>query len=130
MLSQSRKRNSNAVDSGRLTLIEGSTASLAAVAPVDIVFANHVLYFWHQPADELTRLHRSLVGRGIVALGYQLRQNMPPISQKQFPRAGHILYESDEDVAALLRSTGFTNISHKVKGSPDAPEGRVTLATA
>jgi hypothetical protein len=89
-----------------------------------------VLYFWHQPTDELTRLHRSLVGRGIVALGYQLRQNMPPISQKQFPRAGHILYESDEDVAALLQSTGFTNISHKVKGSPDAPEGRVTLATA
>jgi trans-aconitate methyltransferase len=130
MLSQSRKRNSNAIDSGRLTLIEGSTASLAAIAPVDIIFANHVLYFWHQPADELTRLHGFLVGSGILALGYQLRQNMPSMPQRQFPRAGHILYESDEDVAALLRSTGFTNISHMVKGSPEAPEGRVTFATA
>jgi hypothetical protein len=55
---------------------------------------------------------------------------MPSMPQRQFPRAGHILYESDEDVAALLRSTGFTNISHMVKGSPEAPEGRVTFATA
>jgi SAM-dependent methyltransferase len=56
MLSQSRKRNLAELRAGRLTLTEGSAASLAAIAPVDVVVANHVLYFWHQSADELARI--------------------------------------------------------------------------
>lgn len=63
-------------------------------------------------------------------LGYQLKQNMPPMAQKRFPRQGHLLYGSDDEVAALLRSSGFVNVSHKVKGSVEAPEGRATFGTA
>jgi hypothetical protein len=47
MLSQSQKRNLAAVRAKRLSLIEGDTSSLTQVAPIDIIVANHVLYFWH-----------------------------------------------------------------------------------
>lgn len=130
MLSQSRRRNLAEVEAGRLALVHGSVASLAEIAPIDVVAASHVLYFWHQPAGELLAVHRSLRPGGLLALGYQLRQNMPPMAQKHFPPQGHLLYESDDQVARLLRSAGFAAVSHKVKGPPAAPEGRVALATA
>lgn len=86
MLSQSKKRNLAEARAGRLTLTEGGTASLAAIGPVDVVIANHVLYFWHQPADELAAIHAALRPGGLLALGYQLKQNMPQMAQKHFPR--------------------------------------------
>jgi hypothetical protein len=55
---------------------------------------------------------------------------MPAVAQKHFPRQGHLLYSSDDEVANVLRSAGFAAVSHKVKGPPDAPEGLVALATA
>jgi SAM-dependent methyltransferase len=124
MLSQSRKRNLTEVQGGRLILTEGDTASLAAIAPLDVVLANHVLYFWHQPADELAAIHTALRSGGVLALGYRLRQNMPAMHQKHFPRQGHLLYDSDEQVTGLLTAAGFATISYQVKG-----HGRVALAT-
>jgi hypothetical protein len=87
-------------------------------------------FIWHQPAGELTAIHGCLRHGGLLALGYQLRQNMPPMAQKHFPQQGHLFYESDEDVAHLLRSAGFSAVSHQVKGPPAAPGGRVALAIA
>jgi trans-aconitate methyltransferase len=130
MLSQSKKRNLAAARAGRLTLTEGGAASLAAIAPVDEVIANHVLYFWHQPADELAAIHAALRPDGLLALGYQLKQNMPQMAQKHFPRQGHLLYDSDEQVARLLAAAGFAAITHHMKGPPAAPQGRVALATS
>lgn len=130
MMAQSRKRNAAQVKAGRLTLVEGDVASLAGAAPLDAVVANHVLYFWHEPVDELTLIHGFLRPGGLLALGYQLRQNMPPMARKHFPPQGHRLYSSEDEVAELLRSAGFAAVSHKVKGPPEAPEGRLSLATA
>ena len=130
MLSQSSKRSLAEVRAGRLTLTEGGTASLAAIAPLDVVVANHVLYFWHQPADELAAIHAALRPGGLLALGYQLKQNMPQMAQRHFPRQGHLLYSSDEQVARLLAAAGFAAITHHVKGPSAAPDGRVTLATS
>ena len=130
MLSQSRKRNQAEVRAGRLTLAGGSAAALDAIAPVDVVVANHVLYFWHQPAAELAAIHAALRPGGLLALGYQLRQNMPAMAQRHFPRQGHLLYDSDEQVTRLLAAAGFAAITHRVKGPPAAPHGRVALATS
>ncbi len=129
MLSQSRRRNLAEVKAGRLVLVRGSVASLAELAPADVVAASHVLYFWHQPGDELLAIHRSPVWRAARARR-QLRQNMPPMAQKHFPPQGHLLHESDDQVARLLRSAGFAAVNHQMKGRPAAPEGRVALATA
>jgi trans-aconitate methyltransferase len=130
MLLQSRKRNQADSRNGRLTLVRGDATALAGAAPLDLVVANHVLYFWHEPTDELTVIHGFLRPGGLLALGYQLRQSMPPMAQKHFPAQGHRLYSSDDEVAQLLGAAGFTTVTHIVKGPPEAPEGRATLATA
>jgi SAM-dependent methyltransferase len=128
MLAQSRKRNSAQVKAGRLALVRGSVASLAEIPPLDVVVACRVLYFWHRPADELLAIHRSLRRGGLLALGYQLKPNMPPMAQKYFPQQGHLLYETEDEVARLLRSAGFKTVTHQMKGTL-AAEGRVALAT-
>lgn len=130
MLSQSRKRNRAAVDAGRLTLLEGGVASVSACAPVDIVMANHVLYFWRDPVAELTELRTFLRPGGLLALGYQLRENMPAMAQKRFPAAGHRLYETEADVTGVAVAAGFSAVAHEVKGPGEAPKGRVMLAAA
>jgi trans-aconitate methyltransferase len=130
MLAQSTKRNRAAVAAGRLTVLEGGVAALGSVAPVDVVMANHVLYFWSDPVAELAEIRSSLRPGGLLALGYQLRANMPPMAQKRFPVAGHRLYETEDDVTAVALAAGFGSVEHVVKGPADAPEGRVALATA
>ena len=129
MLAQSRRRNAALADDGRLSLLEGNAAVLGDLAPIDIVAANHVLYFWREPEVELSLIGRSLRPGGLLALGYQLRSNMPAMAQKQFPRQGFQLYDSDEEVHALLRSAGFIGVGQRVKGSPERFEGRLALAT-
>lgn len=130
MLGQARKRNLAEVEAGRLTLIEGSTSALSQIAPADIVMANHVLYFWHEPVAELTQIHHHLRQGGLLALGYQLRQNMPSMAQKRFPENGDLLYDSDGEVDELTRAAGFASVSHLVKGAPEKPAGRLALAVA
>ena len=130
MLSQSRKRNQSAVSAGRLTLIEGGVSALSASHHMDMVMANHVLYFWQDPAAEMAQIRDHLRPGGLLALGYQLKQNMPAMAQRRFPRAGHQLYETDDEVTRLVSAAGFGSVWHIVKGSADAPEGRVMLATA
>jgi trans-aconitate methyltransferase len=130
MLAQSRKRNQSAVATGRLTLLEGDASALRASAPADLVMANHVVYFWRDPVVELAQIRGHLRAGGLLALGYQLKQNMPPMAQKRFPPAGHQLYETVEELTHLVTTAGFSSISHAVKGSAQAPEGRVVLAAA
>ena len=65
-----------------------------------------------------------------LALGYQLRQNMPRMSQRQIPRLSHLLFDSDAEVGGLLSSAGFASVEHRIKGSVESPEGRLALATA
>jgi SAM-dependent methyltransferase len=129
MLAQSRKRNLEHSNSGRLILIEGDPSSLSRLAPLDLVLAVHVLYFWRRPDAELAQIRAALRPGGCLALGYQLRQNMPPGSQRNFLKEGYRLYESDDDVATLLREAGFKNVSLVIKGPSEAPEGRLALAT-
>jgi ubiquinone/menaquinone biosynthesis C-methylase UbiE len=129
MLSQSRRRNVEQANAGRLVLIEGGVESLQALAPVDLIVAAHVLYFWHEPTDALAQIYRALRPGGAIGLGYQLRVNMPAISQKNFPKEGHVLYDSDGAVSTLLAGAGFKNVSFFVMGPSQAPEGRLALAT-
>ena len=130
MLSQSRKRNQSAVAAGRLMLLEGGVPALSKSEPADIVMANHVLYFWQDPAAQMAHIRGFLRPGGLLALGYQLKANMPAMAQRRFPAAGHRLYEADEEVAGLAITSGFGPVTHIVKGPDEAPEGRVMLATA
>lgn len=128
MLAQARKRNRDAVDAGRLTLLEGGVPALAEARPADVVMANHVLYFWSAPVTELAGIRAVLGEGGLLALGYQLRHDMPAMAQRKFPVAGHRLYDAADDVTRLAVEAGFASVTQLVKGAADAPEGRVLLA--
>jgi SAM-dependent methyltransferase len=130
MLAQARKRNQSAVATGRLTLLEGDTSELRASEPADLVMANHVVYFWRDPVAEMSRIRGCLRAGGLLALGYQLKHDMPVVARKRFPPAGHQLYETVDELTDLVTTAGFTSVSHAVKGSEQAPEGRVVLAVA
>ena len=130
MASQARSRNRMSVSAGRLSLTVGGVARLAEIAPIDLVFANHVLYFWHEPEAELRQIRAFLRPGGLLALGYQLKQNMPVMAQKYFPLDGHLLYETNDQIDGVLRGAGFSSISHRVKGPVAAPEGQLAIAIA
>jgi trans-aconitate methyltransferase len=128
MLGQARRRNAAALAAGRLELVQGDASTAQRFAPLDLILAVHVLYFWPTPVEELTRLRGALGTHGALALGYQLGPDMPPVARQQFPRAGHRLYGADDEVRQVLTEAGFTRIDIAVKGPADAPHGRLALA--
>ncbi len=129
VLKSARRRNALAIAGGRLTLVTGDIEKTVGYAPADLVLASHVLYFWADPVSELRRIDEILAPHGHVALGYQLRQHMPPIAQRTFPQEGFTLYDSDDQVAAALQHAGFTPPEIRVFGDPAHPGGRLALAT-
>ena len=129
VLNSARRRNTLAIAGGRLTLVTGDVAKAAEHGPANLVLACHVLYFWADPVRELRRVREVLAAHGHVALGYQLRQHMPPIAQHTFPQEGFTLYDSDNQVAALLQHAGFTTPEVCIFGDPAHPGGRLALAT-
>ena len=129
VLKNARRRNAPAIADGRLTLVTGDIERAAAHGPADLALACHVLYFWADPARELRRVGEMLTAHGHIALGYQLRQHMPPISQRTFPQEGFTLYDCDDQVAAVLQQAGFTPPEVRIFGDPGHPGGRLALAT-
>lgn len=129
VLRSARRRNATAVAAGRLKLVTGDTQTSITYGPADLIIACHVLYFWTNPVNELRRIRDALGPAGHLALGYQLRQNMPPISQRAFPAEGYVLYDSDDQLATVLDIAGFTNPEFHVFGDHDRPLGRLALSS-
>jgi SAM-dependent methyltransferase len=128
MLSQARRRNADALAAGRLELVQGDASTTQRLAPLDLILAVHVLYFWPDPVGELTRLRGALGPGGALALGYQLGPDMPRVAQQQFPRAGHRVYGPDDAIRQVLTGAGFGRVDITVKGPAGAPHGRLALA--
>lgn len=132
MIVQSRGHNLSESECGRLHLIQGDVGALGELAPVDLVVAIHVLYFWHQPRDELARVRAALRPGAIVAIGYRLRKDVPRVARRQFPAEGHRLYDSDQEVIALLREAGFADVEVTTQeaASGQGSSGRLAFGTA
>lgn len=130
VLKSARHRNADAIRAGRLELVVGDVATAAAYGPADLIVACHVLYFWTNPMSELRLIREALTATGHLALGYQLRQNMPHTSQRAFPSQGFILYDSDDQVAELLEKAGFTSPEVLISGDDERPQGRLAVTTA
>jgi SAM-dependent methyltransferase len=129
-VSHATRRNRDAVRSGRLDLVQGDAANLRRYAPVDLVVAVHVLYFWHDPQAAVRQVKELLGPGGRLAIGYQLKSHMPPAAQRDFPAEGHVLYASDRDVQDAVAGGGLTPAEPVVFGPPEQPSGRVLVATA
>jgi SAM-dependent methyltransferase len=126
---QAAGRNRAAIRAGRLHLLQGDASVLAPHAPIDLVVAVHVLYFWQEPVQALQAVARLLTPQGHVALGYQLERHMPPVAQRDFVAEGHRLYTSDDHVAELLGPAGLKAEHQCVIGDAESPTGRLLIAS-
>jgi trans-aconitate methyltransferase len=125
VLAAARRRNKEALGQGRLTLVEGDVSSAGRYQPIDVAIAVHVLYFWPEPVDQLRLILSMLAPGGTLAIGYELRSNMPKISQRNFPKEGFRLFDSDDEVSAVFDQAGFRNPALTVFDTG----GRVAIAT-
>jgi trans-aconitate methyltransferase len=116
MVKQARRRNAASVRSGRLTLVHGNMNAIKAFHPVDLIVAVNVLYFWRDPHTELQKVRDALGPKGVVALSYQLRRNLPVRVQEAFPLAGYRLYDTDDEIKTLLRDAGFGRVDSMTRG--------------
>ena len=132
MIVQSRRRNAHEIDGGRLHLTEGDVSALGEPAPLDLVVAVNLLYFWHEPGVELARVRAALRPGASVAIGYLLRKDMPRMAQRQFSAEGYRLYDSDQQVITLLHEAGFADveITTQEAAAGQRSSGRLALGTA
>jgi len=128
MLDQSRRRNAGAIQSGRLDLRQGDVEQISP--PPNLLLAVHVLYFWHEPEAVLKQMRATLASGAVLALGYRCRADMPSPAQRDFPREGHRLYESEGDVRALLTSAGYQDVESHSITSGDHALGWLTTGRA
>lgn len=130
MAGQATARNRAALKAGRLRLLQGDTSVLAPYAPVDLVLAVHVLYFWDDPVASLEAVREMLPPGGHLALGYQLERHMPAVARRDFVAQGHRLYASDDEVVEMVAAAGLTAEHQSVIGADERPMGRLLLASA
>jgi trans-aconitate methyltransferase len=123
---QAERRDRQAIQEGRLRLVLGDAGAVAGSVPVDLVVAVHVVYFWHRPDRELTQVGDLLTAGGRLAVGYQLRRDMPAAAQRDFPTEGHRRYESDNEVRRLVENNGF---HVRIFGEATRPRGRLLIAS-
>jgi len=129
MQRQLRRRNRAACSTGRLRTVTGDLGQVDGVRDADLVVAIHVVYFWKQPVAELRRAAGVLRPRSLIALAYQLRDQMPAVAQRDFPRSGDRVFESDDEVHTMLVDAGFAPLPVRLLGDVASPAGRLMLAS-
>lgn len=128
MRARARKRNAAEIPTGHVEIQQGDASTLPYPdASFEKVMAVHVLYFWSDAVATLQELRRVLQPGGVVAIGFQLKEHMPPLAQEGFAQTGATLYAAEEDVAALLAAAGFTHIRVEVQRASTGPSGYCAL---
>lgn len=129
MVDRARRRHRRAIAEGRLEIYQGDAASLPFDdATFDSVCGTHVIYFWPDPVVVLRELRRVLKMGGLLALGYQDRNHMPPRAVEGLTGAGARLM-GPGDVEGLLREAGFADVRLEVMPGDAGPAGFCVLAT-
>lgn len=125
-----QRRNRAAIASNRLKLLQGNAGALKGMSgTIDLIVAVHVLYFWSTPQANIRQICDLLSTGGCLALGYQLRGHMPGPAQRDFPTAGHHLYDSDAQVRELVQNGGLHVADVRVFGDSANPGGRLLIAS-
>lgn len=116
MVEQADQMNADLIETGqcRFVLRDGPTLPFADDS-FDKLLTVNTLYFWNDPAAELTEIRRVLVPGGLLVIGIRPRWVMAPIPFVQY---GFTTYEPDE-VAALLTAHGFQHPNIFVEPEPD-----------
>jgi arsenite methyltransferase len=108
MLSQGQRRFRGEVASGRVELRRGDVSGIPFDdARFDAAFSTNAIYFWPDPAAGIAEIRRVLKPGGRLVLGTAAIETM---KRRPFTREGFRLF-TDEELATLLRDTGFAEVS-------------------
>jgi hypothetical protein len=69
MVAEAARRNRAAIAAGRRRLVRGEASAASMFAPLDLILAVHVVYFWADPVAPLEQLRAALTPGGVLALG-------------------------------------------------------------
>ena len=129
MANQARARHRQAIADGRVQVTTGDASALPFDdAAFDKVCGTHVVYFWSDPVATIGELRRVLRPGGVLALGYQERERMPPRAAQGLAAAGAKLVDPGE-VEDLVRKAGFSDVRVESKPGDAGPAGFCVLAT-
>lgn len=129
MASQARVHFRSSIAQGRLEIHTGDAASLPfSEGSFDKVCATHVVYFWRDQLSTIRELRRVLRPGGVLALGYQERDRMPPQAVRSLTAAGASLVGPGE-IEDLARRAGFEQVRVETRPGSGGPSGFCMLGT-
>jgi SAM-dependent methyltransferase len=129
MARQARDRFRDAIAEGRLKIHTGDAASLPFdEGTFDKVSATHVVYFWPDQNATVGELRRVLRPGGVLAVGYQEQDRMPPRAARGLAAAGARLV-GPGDVEDMARRAGFGHVRVETRPGDRGPSGFCMLAT-
>src|SRR5262249_35285171 len=128
MVQQARSRHADAIAAGRLEIRQGDATSLPYEdATFDKACGAHVIYFWPDQERTVRELRRVLRPGGMLALGYQEREHMPPGSASTLSMAGARLV-GPGDVERIVRAAGFEEVRLETRVTSAGPAGFCAVA--
>lgn len=115
MVSQAKKKNRDAVRSGKVKLHWASVADIpAAEATFDRVFTANTVYFWPDPTTNIQEVLRVMNSGAIFLCGLRLKGDMLQMDVVAENRdIFQNLYTLDE-ITSLLESAGFVKVTPHV----------------
>jgi ubiquinone/menaquinone biosynthesis C-methylase UbiE len=115
MVQAARKRNADAIQSGRIELRQGEVDSLPYPdQSFETAFSLHSIYFWQNPVDGLREIKRVLKPGGLLAITIQPKDKWTP----QVDTGIMTLYFGSE-VASLFAGAGYRNTRVEVPPPQD-----------
>lgn len=129
MARQARDRFRDAIAERRLKIHTGDAAPLPFdEGTFDKVSATHVVYFWPDQVATVGELRRVLRPGGVLAVGYQEQDRMPPRAAQGLAAAGARLVGPGE-VEDIARRAGFGRVRVETRPGDGGPSGFCMLAT-
>jgi ubiquinone/menaquinone biosynthesis C-methylase UbiE len=114
MVDLASQRNAVAIQAGRVSLQQGEASFLPyAEGTFDEVFTIHCIYFWANPVQVLTEIHRVLKPGGLLAVTIMPKDKWS--KKRPLPPGDLFTLYGGEEVAELLTVAGFQHV--RVQGS-------------
>ncbi len=110
VLRKAERRFARQIEAGRVRVQSGDVCAMPFHdGAFDRVFTINTIYFWRDPAQGMSEIHRVLKQGGVAAVSLRSKEKMETHGVTKY---GFTLFAA-EDVAALMQRTGFQDVHVK-----------------